>query len=76
MRLELNFETSDHHGLTGLADFKCAFYQKSFLYKWIEETKSFEVSNSPYQLLDHNSYKRGFCQITSLLKCIEVNQNV
>ena len=52
------------------------FIKKSFLSKWIQETKMFEVSNSPYQLFDYNNYNSEFYQKTSLLKWIEVNQNV
>ena len=40
-----------------------------------KKPKFFKVTNSPYQRLDHNSYKSGFYQKTSLLKRIEVNKN-
>ena len=39
---------------------------KKFL-KWIQEAQIFEVSNSPYQLLDHYNHKNGFYQKIPLL---------
>ena len=58
----LIFEMSDHHGLPGHAEFIYAFYKKVSYLSGSKKPKYFKVTNSPYQLLDHNSYKSGFYQ--------------